>query len=79
MFSTDNILVSAACGSACFGEGTGTVHYKDVKCPSGAQTFGNCTHSGVGAGACSDHANDAGVVCGKVLISFKTPLQQYCE
>ena len=58
-------VVTAVCGSACFGEGEGVVHYKDVDCPIDAQSFANCTHSGVGSGECSSHTRDAGLICGK--------------
>ncbi len=48
------------------------MHYRDVHCPSDAQLFANCTHSGVGSGNCSNHTNDAGVICGKFNALYYT-------
>ena len=56
-------VVFAACGSACFGEGDGEVHYRDVNC-SNAMSFNNCIRHNAGSGMCGDHSRDAGVVCG---------------
>ena len=59
--------VSAACGSACFGEGDGEVHYRDVDC-STAHLFNNCSHQMVGGnGTCGNHFRDAGVICGESI------------
>ena len=60
-----NVVGAAACGSACFGEGTGNVHYRDVVCPSlDAQSISECMLSTVGTGDCSKHDRDAGAICG---------------
>ena len=59
----------AVCGSACFGEGTGRVFYRDVDCSNGADVLSECTKSLVGGqGNCSNHSNDAGVLCGKSCV-----------
>ncbi len=46
------------------------MHYKDVDCSKGAQTFANCTYDTVGFGNCSEHINDAGVICRKSRHAF---------
>ena len=60
--------VHGACGAACFGEGDGAVHYRDVNCTSLAQFITSCSLKPVGGsggnGECSNHSRDAGVVCG---------------
>ena len=53
-------IVHAACGSACFGEGEGPVHYRDVNCLS-AQLFNNCSRILAGQKSCSSHFRD---ICG---------------
>lgn len=54
-----------ACQAACFGEGPGRVHYRDVNCPPGAESISDCSVILVGTGVCSDHSRDVGAICSK--------------
>ena len=67
------IGVAAACGSACFGEGAGEVLYRDVSCDDNDEVFSDCERDDAGGqggtGKCTNHTNDAGVICGKQSIS----------
>ena len=62
------VVIAAACGGACFGEGTGKVHYRDVGCTDENEELSQCEKSSVGgAGSCGNHSRDAGVICGNTM------------
>ena len=66
----DNYAVAIGCQAACFGEGSGSVLYRDIDCPTTALSFSDCSNISVGTGSCSNHSRDAGVICGKYGTSY---------
>ena len=58
------ILVTGAtsCGTACYGQGTGSIVLDNVGCSGSELTLGSCSHNGEGIHNCV-HGEDAGVNC----------------
>ncbi len=45
------------------------VFYRDVECNEMDEVFSDCTFNIVGGnGDCANHSNDAGVICGKLIL-----------